>query len=105
GGRLNVRLHLAYATALARIDGRPVNETALADDFVRRLTDDRTSPALKAAALRLVPANHRGLTPELLGRLLAEDDPALRLEAVRALCEHPSPRRVQALLDAARNPR
>src|SRR5436190_611161 len=83
-----------YATALARIDGRPVNEAALADSFVRRLTDDHTPPALRAAALRLVPASHRGLTPELLVGLLAQDDPALRLEAVRALCEHPSPKRI-----------
>jgi hypothetical protein len=104
-GRLNVRLHLAYATALARIDGRPVNEAALADAFVRRLTDDRTPPAQRAAALRLVPVSHRGLTPDLLGRLLAQDDPGLQLEVVRSICEQPIPRRVPLLLDVARNPR
>src|SRR5262249_24850892 len=93
GGRLNVRLYLAFATALARIDGRPVGEAQMADAFLKRLTDDQTPPAQRVAALRLVPAAHKGLTPELLGRLLAERDAALRLEAARALCEHPSPKR------------
>jgi putative membrane-bound dehydrogenase-like protein len=103
GGRLNVRLHLAYATAAARIDGREVSEARLADDFVRLFTNDRNPPGQRAAALRLVPPTHRGLTTDLLGRLVAQDDVALRLEAVRTLCEQPVTRRTPVLRTVARN--
>jgi putative membrane-bound dehydrogenase-like protein len=101
--KLNVRMYLAYSTALARVDGQEVNEAKLADYFMVRLADDRSSAELRVKALQMVPASHPKLKIELLSRLLAQDDAALRLEAVRTLAEHPDQRRTRLLLDAARN--
>jgi putative membrane-bound dehydrogenase-like protein len=95
--KLNVRLFSAYSTALARIDGKEVNEGALAEYFFDRLADDHTPPALRVMALQMVPPSHPKLTPELLDKLAHQEEPALRLEAVRALAEHPSPRRIPLL--------
>jgi putative membrane-bound dehydrogenase-like protein len=95
--RLNVRLYSAYSTALARIDGQEVNEARLAEYFFERLGDDRSPPGLRVMALQMVPAAHPKLTPELLNQLAHQGEPALRLEAVRTLAEHPSPRRMPLL--------
>jgi putative membrane-bound dehydrogenase-like protein len=96
--QLDVRMYLAYATALARIDGQEVNETALANYFAKRLQDDTVPPALRIQLLRQVPSNHPKLTVDLLGKLLANNDDAIKLEAVRALVEHPNPQRRERLL-------
>jgi putative heme-binding domain-containing protein len=96
-------MYLAYSTALARVDGQEVNEAKLADYFMIRLADDRSSAELRVKALQMVPASHPKLKIELLSRLLGQNDDALRLEAVRTLAEHPDPRRTRLLLDAARN--
>jgi putative membrane-bound dehydrogenase-like protein len=101
--KLNVRMYLAYSTALARLDGQEVNEAKLADYFMARLADDRSPAELRAKALQMVPPTHPKLTLDLLGKLLAQDDTALRLEAVRTLAEHRDPKRLRLLLDAARN--
>jgi putative membrane-bound dehydrogenase-like protein len=101
--RLNVRLFFAYSAALARIDGRDVNETKMADYFLDRLRDSHSPLEVRILALQMVPANDNRLTLDLLGKLLAEDYPALQCEVMRTLAEHPSPRRLQMLLDAALN--
>jgi putative membrane-bound dehydrogenase-like protein len=101
--RLNVRMYLALATALARIDGNAVSDGALADYFADRLPDDTTPPALRVQLLRQVPSSHPRLTVKLLGKLLAVNDDGVKLEAVRALVEHPSPRRTEPLLDVLAN--
>jgi putative heme-binding domain-containing protein len=103
--RLNVRLYFAYSAALARIDGRDVSEAKMADYFFDRLTDDQSPTALRVLALQMVPPTSPKLTLGLLGKLVTEGDPPLRLEAARALSEHPSPRRFPVLLEAARNRR
>jgi putative membrane-bound dehydrogenase-like protein len=102
--KLNVRMYSAYSTALARIDNQDVNEAKMADYFFDRLTDDASPPALRVKALQLIPPNHARLTLDLLGRLLHQADPALQLEAVRTLCDHPSSKRFTLLLAAARDP-
>jgi putative heme-binding domain-containing protein len=96
-------MYTALATALARIDGKDVNEKSLADYFINRLNQDRTSPAQQALLLRAVPATHPKLTVDLLKFLLASGDDAVKLEAVRALAEHPSPKKNGPLLEAFRN--
>src|SRR6185503_17044258 len=63
---LNVRMYLAYATALARIDNQEVSETRLADYFAKRLEDDQAPAALRVPLLRQVPATHPKLTLDLL---------------------------------------
>src|SRR5438128_8785160 len=103
--KLSVRMYTALATALARLDGKDVNEKSLADYFAKRLADDSTPPALRAMLLRQVPATHPKLTVDLLAKLLKTDDAALKMEAVRALVEHPSAKKSEPLLGVLRNPK
>jgi hypothetical protein len=101
--KLNVRMYLAYSTALARVDGQEVNEAKLADYFLDRVADDKSPADLRVKALQMVPPAHPKLKADLLGKLLAQDDPALRLEAVRTLAEHSDPKRGEMLLATARD--
>src|SRR5262249_6405646 len=94
---LSVRLYFPYTTALARIDGQDVSEGRMADYSVTRLTDSHSSPALRIAALQLVPPTHKQLTLEVLTNLLDGEDAALQRETVRMLNEHPNPRRNEVL--------
>lgn len=103
--KLGVRIYLAYATALARLDGQEVSEARLADYFAKRLEDDTASPTLRVQLLRQVPATHPKLTIALLARLLKSDDESLKFEAVRALVEHPSSQRYEPLLGIFRDVR
>lgn len=103
--KLSVRMYMAYATALARLDGQEINEKSMADYFAKRLADDSTPPALRAMLIRQVPATHPKLTVDLLTKLLKSDDAPLKLEAVRALVEHPSAKRSTPLLEVFRNPK
>jgi putative membrane-bound dehydrogenase-like protein len=102
---LNIRMYLAYSTALARIDNQEVNEGKLADYFFDRLVDSASPPALRVMALQLIPPKHPRLTLDLLTKLLRQADPALQLEAARALTDHPSPKRWPLLLETARSAR
>jgi putative membrane-bound dehydrogenase-like protein len=101
--KLNVRLYLAFSTAQARLDDQEVNEAKLAEHFLDRLIDDQSPADLRVKALQMVPPTHPRLTPELLGKLLAQEDPALRLEAVRTLDEQSGPKRTRLLLDVTRD--
>lgn len=100
---LNVRMYLAYATALNRIDGQEGSEAKLADYFVDLLTNRGWWKVRRVAALRLIPPSHKKLTLDLLRRLLTDRDPAVELEVVRTLAEHPDPRRFDLLSDIVRN--
>jgi putative membrane-bound dehydrogenase-like protein len=103
GRSLNVRMYMAYSTALARVDKQEVNEAKMAEYFVARLGDESTSPALRVKALQLIPPTHPRLTLDLLNKLLNEPNGELQLEAVRALCESPRPERFAHLLGVAHN--
>ncbi len=67
--------------------------------------DEKSPPALRVLALQMVPAGHPKLTLDLLSDLLSRGGPALRLEAVRSLSDHPNPGRIRLLLEAIRNAR
>jgi putative membrane-bound dehydrogenase-like protein len=101
--KLNVRLYLAFSTALARLDDQEVNEAKLAEHFLGRVADDKTPADVRLKALQMVPATNSRLTPDLLAKLVAQPDAALRLEAVRALDEQSGAKRTQLLLDVARD--
>ncbi len=101
--KLSVRMYLACATALARIDGKEVNERSLADYFASRLADDKTPAVQLPMLLRQVPASHPKLTVDLLTKMLQSDDVALKVEVVRALVEHSNPKRHGPLLDVFRD--
>ncbi len=100
---LSVRMVQALATALARIDGKDVNENSLADYFAKRLIDETAPLAQRAMLLRQVPASHKLLTVDVLTKLLKTDNAALQLEAVRALVDHPSTKRHEPLLGVLRD--
>jgi putative membrane-bound dehydrogenase-like protein len=102
---LNVRLFFACSAALARLDDREVSEAKMADYFLNRLKDEKSPPALRVLALQMVPASHPKLTLDLLSNLLSRGEPALQLEAVRSLSEHPNTGRERLLLNAVANAR
>jgi putative membrane-bound dehydrogenase-like protein len=102
---LNVRLFFACSAALARLDDRDVSEAKMADYFLDRLKDEKSPSALRVLALQTIPASHSKLTLSLLGDLLGRGEPALRLEAIRTLSEHPNAGRERLLLDAVGNAR
>jgi putative membrane-bound dehydrogenase-like protein len=101
GRNLNVRMYMAYSTALARLDNQAVNEAKMAEYFAARLSDPEASPALRVKAMQLIPAASPQLTLDLLSRLLGQSEPTLQLEAARALSEHPRSERFALLLKTA----
>ena len=101
----NVRMYAAYATALARLDGQEVSESKLADTFLLWIMNDQTPPATRRQALLQVPASHKKLTLNVLTSLATSGDPGLQREAVRALADHPDPKRYHALLAVVQNER
>src|SRR5439155_5010508 len=101
---LNVRMYMAYSTALARVDKQEVNEAKMAEYFVGRLDDESASPALRVKSLQVIPPTHPKLTLDLLGKFLDQPEAALQLEAARALSEYPKPERFALLLKIARDP-
>lgn len=102
---LDVRLFIACATALARLDGRPVNEAQLADDYFDRLRDRKTPTALRVRALQGIPPTYKKLTGDMLARLIVESEPALQLEAARTLADLTAPARSAVLKATLRNAR
>ena len=84
---LDPRMFLALATALARLDDKPVSEDNLANHFIDRLTDPSSPLTAKRMALRVVPANHQRLKTSVLLGLLKTDDPDFRIEVLRALTD------------------
>jgi putative membrane-bound dehydrogenase-like protein len=101
--KLNVRMYMAYSTALARVDKQEVNEAKMAEYFATRLNDQEASPALRVKALQLIPPAYPKLTLDLLTQLLNQPETALQLEAARALSENPKPERFAFLQKAAEN--
>jgi putative heme-binding domain-containing protein len=103
--KATVRMYLACATALARIDDRPVEEGKMAEYFVDRIKDEAAEPAARVIALQMIPATQQKLTVDLLAKLAAQPDRALQREALRALGEHPSAKRHDVLLEVLHNPK
>jgi putative membrane-bound dehydrogenase-like protein len=101
--RLNVRLFFAYSAALARLDGKDANEAQMADYFFDRLQDKESPTALRVLALQNIPPSYKKLTPELLAGLIEHGEPALQLEAARALSDSADPKRKTLLLRVIRN--
>lgn len=100
---VNVRMYLAYATALARIDGNDVNEGTLAKRMLAYASGMDNPETQRVLALQLVPANHVGLSLDVLRKLLESKGIGVQRETVRTLCEHPSPMRFDLLRDLLKN--
>src|SRR5262249_39666736 len=82
---LDPRSFIGISTALARIDGKPVNDNSLADYFLERLNDSAATIPARLMALRAIPATYAKLKTESLVELLKQDDSAFRIEVLRML--------------------
>lgn len=102
---LDPRSFIGISTALARIDGKPVNDNSLADYFLDRLNDrDATIPA-RLMALRAIPATYNKLKTESLIELLKQADVAFRVEVLRALKDRADSKAANAVRDVAKDAR
>lgn len=94
---LSVRMMMAYATALARINHEEVSDAALADRFAAKLEETDLDDGMKLQLLRLVPSSHKKLTVKLLEKLLQSKNDALRQVVVLTLCLQSQPGRTELL--------
>jgi putative heme-binding domain-containing protein len=82
---LDPRSFVALATALARLDNKPVNDDNLAAYFLDRLNDSKAPLSARLMALQAIPAAYKPLRTERLVELLNQDSPVFRIEVLRAL--------------------
>jgi putative membrane-bound dehydrogenase-like protein len=101
----DIRMFTALSTALARLDGKPVHEGALADYFFQRLRDASTPVALRRAALQAIPASYKPLTTRQLIQWLDDPDVAFRIEVLRLLKERGDKQATEAVYALAADPR
>ncbi|MBA4191162.1 MAG: hypothetical protein C0467_24545 [Planctomycetaceae bacterium] len=100
---LDPRAFIGLSTTLARLDDKPVNDDNLAVYFLDRLAD-KTAPAnTRLMALRAIPANHKRLAIDPLLELLKQDDPAFRIEALRALKDRADAKATPVVLATAKD--
>ena len=83
--KLDPRGFIALATALARLDDKPVNDDGLADYFLGKLFDKSAPLATRIMAVQSLSATSNKLKTEQLTALFAEDTTLLSIEALRAL--------------------
>jgi putative heme-binding domain-containing protein len=100
---LDPRSYVALATALARLDGKPVNDDNLAAYFLDRLNDKDAPVSARLMALRAIPATHKNLKTDALVELLKQDDPVFRVEVLRALKDRADAKAVPAVRDIAKD--
>jgi putative membrane-bound dehydrogenase-like protein len=92
--------------ALEMIDGTkrsPTDEWLGEQYVVRMLLDPQAAPTVRRQALRTLRPSHPELTLARLEKLLADEDAAVRLEAIRTLRDHPAADRHRLLLSVAAN--
>ncbi len=94
---LDPRAFVALATALARLDDKPVNDDNLAAYFLDRLDARDATPAARLLALRAIPARYAKLKTERLVESLKQPDAALRVEVLRALKDRADPKATAAV--------
>ncbi len=101
---LTRELLAAHITALEMIDiGRIVHGRPDPKALLKTLTNDSMPARVRALALRLLPADTKELNPELLGKLIAQPDEELRLEAVRTMALVPNNERFKMLASVAKD--
>jgi putative membrane-bound dehydrogenase-like protein len=100
---LDPRGFMALTTALARLDDKPVNEDGLAGYFLARLADKAAPLPTRLMAVRSVPATSPKLKTDTLTGLLAEPDPAFRVEVLRALKDRADTKAAPVVRDIARD--
>jgi putative membrane-bound dehydrogenase-like protein len=100
---LDPRGVVGCTTALSRIDDKPVNDDALSDVFLERLSDKDAPASSRLAALRSIPATFAKLKTDQLTDLLKETDVAFRIEALRALKDRSDAKAALAVLAIAKD--
>ncbi|HXD86921.1 MAG TPA: PVC-type heme-binding CxxCH protein, partial [Urbifossiella sp.] len=105
--KIDPRLFVALATALARLDDKPVNDDGLADYFLGKLSDKTAARAVRLMAVRSIPAAYKKLRSDQLAAMLSEDDADFRIEVLRALKDRGDAKAaaaVTAILKDAKHP-
>ena len=102
---LDPRAYIALATALARLDDKPVNDDSLAAYFLDRLKDQNAPISARLMALRAIPATYKQLRTEQLIELLKQDDSVFRIEVLRALKDRADAKASAAVRAIARDPK
>lgn len=105
--KLDPRMFVALSTALARIDGKAVNDDGLADYFLGKLSDKTATSDSQLMAIRSIPAGYKKLRTEQLTSLLDIPYERLIIEVLRALKDRGDPKAaaaVMALIKDAKQP-
>ncbi|MGE0608283.1 MAG: PVC-type heme-binding CxxCH protein [Pirellulales bacterium] len=100
------RLFEGYLAGIALLDGNNTkawDETGLEPYMAKLLLDDKTAPAVRTRALRMLRPDHPALTVEVLRGLLAQENPTMRKEVIRTLREQPQPEARELLRSLAAN--
>jgi len=90
----------ATLAALEQLDGKargPRDEVAGEDYIVALLTDPQTPATVLHRGLRMLRPDHPALTLARLKRFLEAPEEAVRIKAVRSLCQGPLPGRFEVL--------
>ncbi len=101
--KLDPRGFIALATALARLDDKPVNDDGLADYFLGKLFDKSAPLAMRLMAVQSISATSNKLKTEQLTALLAEDTALLTIEALRSLKDRGDAKAAPSVLALARD--
>jgi putative membrane-bound dehydrogenase-like protein len=94
----------AALAALERLDGKrrdPTDEFAGEDYIVALLRHPQTSAAVLQRGLRMLRPDHPALSLDRLRRFLTRPEEAVRLEAVRTMCQSPLSGRFEILAKLA----
>lgn len=108
-GATNRQLFEASLACLDRLTGeapRDARAESAGEVFTARLLRNKSASAgIRRFAIRSLRADHPVLTMELLTKLLADEDPAIRLEAIRTMRERPEGAWWPSLRELAANER
>ncbi|MGI8980478.1 MAG: PVC-type heme-binding CxxCH protein [Pirellulaceae bacterium] len=101
------QLFEATLAALSMLDGQklgdPKAESSGEEYVVKLLTQEQTSIGVRRFALRTLRPDHPHLTAEVLTGLLRDPDDAVRLEAIRTICQKAESERWPQLRGIAKN--
>ena len=82
---LNVQQYLMLVAAIDRLDGKKPSDIPKQQQLARTALDASNSTSLRVATLRLSTPSNPLLTTSVVAELLNNQEPAIRLEAIRLL--------------------
>jgi putative membrane-bound dehydrogenase-like protein len=98
---LSVNQYLMLVAAIDRLDGKKPSDIPKQNQLARTALDAKNSVSLRVATLRLSRANNPALTTPVVVALLKNEEPAIRLEAIRLLTGRTDDDSISALLKLA----